>query len=130
MHLLSWAIVLGGWLANVRAPRLTPGMLHGAISAFVIGILLTGIASSSALDKTLNHMKIGIKGVVALAVVLLLITASRRVTDAAELTATAPETEGATAVAVAPAPSALESKLVRAAGLLVIVNVALAVLWR
>src|SRR5690625_147615 len=69
LHLLGWAIVLGGALANMRQPKLAPGVLHGALTALIAGIALVGLAeaTSSGPDE-INHMKIGIKLIIALVV--------------------------------------------------------------
>mgnify|MGYP007060835173 CR=1 FL=1 len=69
LHLLGWAIVLGGVLANMRKPKLAPGVLHGALTALLTGILLVGVAeATSGGPEEINHMKIGIKLLIALVV--------------------------------------------------------------
>ncbi len=47
LHLLGWAIVLGGTLVNLRAPKIAPGVLHGALTALVTGILIVGVSEMS-----------------------------------------------------------------------------------
>ncbi len=64
LHLLGWAIVFGGALANLKAPKISPGMLHGILTAIIAGILLVGIGEMG--DGSVNHVKIGIKLVIAL----------------------------------------------------------------
>ncbi|QDB80155.1 hypothetical protein FHE66_01590 [Georgenia sp. 311] len=77
LHFVGWAVVLGGTVTNLRTPRLAPGVLHGAITALVTGVLMVGVAEA-ALDADLNHMKIGVKLVVAAVIVTLTVIASRR----------------------------------------------------
>lgn len=77
LHFVGWAIVLGGIVTNLRTPRLAPGVLHGALTALVSGILMVGIGEA-VLDNDYNHMKIGFKLVVAAAVTVLVVVANRR----------------------------------------------------
>ena len=47
IHLLGMAIIIGAYFANMRAPRVVAGMLHGAYLQLATGLLLvpaTGIA--------------------------------------------------------------------------------------
>lgn len=76
IHLLGWAIVLGGTITSMRKPRIAPGVLHGALTALVTGIILVGLAEA-ALDYDINHMKIGIKLLIALVVTALVFRADR-----------------------------------------------------
>jgi hypothetical protein len=104
LHLLGMAMVVGGWLATVREPKLVPGMLHGALTTLVSGLVMVGLRESGAVDKAdLNHAKIGVKLLIALVVTVLIVLAGRRSGDA--------------------------KRLVPAAGGLTIVNVLVAVLW-
>ncbi|MEE6280704.1 hypothetical protein [Georgenia sunbinii] len=103
LHLVGWAIVLGGTVTNIRKPRIAPGVLHGALTALVTGILMVGVAEA-ALDTDINHMKIGIKLVIAAIVTVLVILAGRR-------------KDGPTSGAVGAIAG------------LTVVNIAIAVLW-
>ena len=104
LHLLGMAMVVGGWLATVREPKIVPGMLHGALTTLVSGLIMVGLRESDVVHKPeLDHAKIGIKLLVALVVTTLLIVAGRRRGDA--------------------------KRLVPAAGGLTILNVMIAVLW-
>lgn len=76
-HFLGWAIVLGGTLVNLRTPRIAPGVLHGAITALVAGIILVGLAEGP-LNRDINHVKIAVKLIVALAVTLMVMLAARK----------------------------------------------------
>ena len=69
LHLVGWAIVLGGVLAKMREPALISGVLHGALLALLTGIVLVGPAeATSGGPDVINHMKIGIKLIIALVV--------------------------------------------------------------
>lgn|SRR5690625_1996674 len=75
LHLIGWAIVLGGALANMRTPKVISGMLHGVLTALVTGIVLVGLAEMG--DGEVNHLKIGIKLLVALIATALVIYGRR-----------------------------------------------------
>lgn len=105
LHFVGWAIVLGGTVTNIRTPRLANGVLHGALTALVSGILMTGIAEMADGLPELNYMKIGIKLVVAAVITALVIVAGRR----------------------KDGPS---SGLVGAIAALTTLNIAIAALWR
>lgn len=105
LHILSWL----GALALID-PRGTVrnGASHAIATALVTGLILVGLGESvDALDKDYNHVKIGIKLVVALVVVALTEVSNAR---------------GRRGTAVAG--------LVHAAGVLAVVNVLVAALWR
>ncbi len=78
LHFVGWAIVLGGTVTNLRTPRLANGVLHGALTALISGILMTGVAEMGDGLPDLNYMKIGIKLVIAAVVTVLVIVAARR----------------------------------------------------
>lgn len=77
LHLLSWAVALGGTVVSIRARRMPPGALHAVLSAVLTGLLLVLIATLG-LDREINDVKVGLKLVVALGVVFLLMLGSRR----------------------------------------------------
>lgn len=105
VHLVGMAAVVGSWLSVLRAPRIVPGMVHGALTQVVTGLALVGLRESDVVDdEPLNHAKIGVKLSVAL-VVVVLAWINRRRTDA-----------------VPPA-------LVHTIGGLALLNVAVAALW-
>lgn len=66
LHLLSWALVFGYAIASLRTKEMPKGLLHGALGALATGLLLVGVAEMN--DYDVNHMKIGIKLVVALVI--------------------------------------------------------------
>lgn len=129
LHLLSWALVLGGWFATIRNPQVTPGMMHGSFGALLFGVILVGLAEMRDLNP--NHLKLGIKGLLAIIIVLMLIIAKRQL--AAVTAVGSAQTAGATdheaETALAATTSAGSRVLINIAGVLVIVNVSIAVLW-
>lgn len=78
LHFVGWAIVLGGTVTNLRTPRLAPGVLHGALTALVTGVLMTGVAEMGDGLPDLNYMKVGIKLVIAVVITALVVVASRK----------------------------------------------------
>jgi hypothetical protein len=78
LHLVGWAIVLGGTVTNLRTPRLAPGVLHGVLTALVTGVLMTGVAEMGDGLPDLSYPKIGTKLVIAVAVTALVVVASRK----------------------------------------------------
>jgi len=105
LHLLGWAIVLGGTLVNLRTPVLATGVLHGVLTALVTGILLVGIASAGLAGHEPDTAKIAVKLVIALAVTALVVVGTRR-------------------------PEKVTTGYLGAIAGLTAVNVAVAVLWR
>jgi hypothetical protein len=75
IHMIGWAIVLGGALTSMRQPRIAKGVTHGALTALVAGVLLVGLAEMG--DGELNHVKIAVKLVVALVITALAIYGSK-----------------------------------------------------
>ena len=75
LHLLGMASIIGSWLATSRAPRVLPGMVHGALIQLVTGVAMVGLLESDAVDSDdadgVNNAKIAVKLTVALVVVVL-----------------------------------------------------------
>ncbi|WP_209325427.1 hypothetical protein [Brevibacterium renqingii] len=94
LHLLGMAIIVGGYFTVIRSPRVMPGMLHGAYLQLVTGLLLMGLAEMG--DGDVNHMKLGIKLVMAILVTVFAFIGNRKQKD---FTAGTPS-EGAAATAV------------------------------
>ena len=64
LHILSWLGALA--LIDPRGGVIRKGAAHAVATALVTGIILVGLGESVAsLDKDYNHMKIGIKLLVA-----------------------------------------------------------------
>lgn len=71
LHFIGMAGVVGGFLANAKAPKIVPAMWHGALTQLVTGFALAGMASAEVGHSgDVNHTKIGIKCMVTLAVVI------------------------------------------------------------
>ncbi len=105
LHFIGLAGIIGGWIATVKAPQVNKAILHGSILQVVTGILLVGLREMEG-EVEMNHMKIGIKLIIALVIMALAIVGTRKESKV-------PGSSGALAVA---------------AGVLAIVNVAIAVL--
>ena len=104
LHLLGMAAIIGSAVFVARG-AVTPALLWGARAQLLTGILLVGLLQAD--DEEVNNAKIGVKLLVAIAVV-----------GCAEVAA-AKERKGEGA----------RPQLVNAAGALALVNVAIAVLW-
>ena len=103
LHLLGMAAIIGSALFVARG-AVTPALVWGARAQLVTGIILVGLVQAN--DEEPNNMKIGVKLLVAIAVVA-----------CAEIAA-AKERKGDA-----------RPQLVTAAGVLALVNVLVAVLW-
>lgn len=104
LHFIGLAGIIGGWIATVKAPQVNKAILHGSILQVVTGLLLVGFNEMN--DADVNHMKIGIKLVLAIVILVVAIIGTKK-------EAKAPGTSGS---------------LATVAGLLAIVNVVIAVL--
>lgn len=106
LHLLGMAAILGGWLAmRLGAPRGLVPLVWGARAQVLIGIILVGLNEMSQED--VNNVKIGVKLLVALAVVACAEIARARTKKGTD-----------------------QPALVNAAFALALVNVLVAVLWQ
>ena len=111
LHFIGLASLLGGFLTQMKAmgkgmATIVPAMIHGAWTMLITGLLLVGVREWMAMmawDDELNHMKIGVKTVVVLAVLILVLANKKK--------------------------QAVSAKAFGAIGLLTIVNVVLAVFW-
>ncbi|MFZ3393739.1 hypothetical protein TVH25_10800 [Rhodococcus sp. 7Tela_A2] len=106
LHFIGLAGIIGSWLAVVKQPRVVVGMLHGAILQVVTGIALVGLREAQDAVE-LNHMKIGIKLLIALVILVVAIVGLKK----------EKKNPGSTAA------------LAHTAGILGIVNVVIAVAW-
>ena len=104
LHLLGMAAIVGGWIAQRTGGRGMPALVWGARAQLITGLVLVGLNEMN--DEPLNHVKVSVKLIVALAV------------------AACAEIAGARAKKGSPAPT-----LVDAAAGLTVVNVLIAVLW-
>jgi hypothetical protein len=78
LHLIGWAIVLGGTLVNLRTPKIATGVLHGAVTALVTGVLIVGVSEMSDDLRDPNMVKIAVKLVIALVITGLVVVGQRR----------------------------------------------------
>ncbi|GGC72383.1 hypothetical protein IEU95_14750 [Hoyosella rhizosphaerae] len=74
LHILGVVALLGGVLYQMKAmkageAKFIPGMLHGAFTMLITGILLVGLNEMA--DYDLNHIKIGVKTLVLLVITAL-----------------------------------------------------------
>lgn len=104
LHLLGMAAIVGGWLVVIREPRILPSIVWGARAQILTGLLLVGVVEAGA--EPVNNAKIGVKLLVALAVV-----ACAEIANARQKRG-----EG-------------NPTLVNAAGALAVLNAAIAALW-
>ncbi|MCT1690985.1 hypothetical protein M3B11_08480 [Brevibacterium sp. p3-SID960] len=101
LHLLGMAIIIGGYFATIRRPRVMPGMLHAAYLQLITGIGLVGIIEMAGDPSAAFHMKVGIKALLAIAVTVTAFIGNRK-QKRAHATAGA----GEPAAATGPEPSA------------------------
>ncbi|MGC5615690.1 hypothetical protein [Georgenia sp. Z1491] len=104
IHLLGWAMALGMAIAGLRGGELPKGATHGVLTALVAGILLVGMAEMG--DGEVNHIKIGVKLVIALGATVVAFLGDRDRRDGKKGSPMIPTLIG-----------------------LIVVNVAVAVLW-
>ena len=79
LHFVGLAALLGGFLTQMKAmktglAKVVPAMVHGAWTALITGLLLVGLAEyriAMGADFEIDHMKIGVKSIVALVIVVL-----------------------------------------------------------
>lgn len=73
LHLLGMAFLVSGIVMRWSGPAEQSGkiMLWGASAQVVTGLALAGIASAGLIGGEVNHMKIGVKLVVAVVVLVL-----------------------------------------------------------
>ena len=69
LHILGAAIIVGIWFARIKNPTVMPGQFHAALLQLVTGLLLVGLAEMD--DYDVNHIKIAVKLVLALAIAVL-----------------------------------------------------------
>lgn len=71
LHMLGLAGIIAGFLMQVMTDnaKSTKVLLHSSLLQFVTGLLLVGVAEMADLTD-MNHVKIGVKLVIALAVVV------------------------------------------------------------
>ena len=78
LHVLGFAALLGGLLAQVRNTEktVTPVMRDGAGTAFLAGLLLVGVLEAG--DTSVDSAKVGVKFAIGLVVLVLVMANSRK----------------------------------------------------
>ena len=78
LHVLGFAALLGGLLVQARdtEKRVNPVMRDGVGTAFVAGLLLVGVLEAG--DGPVDHVKIGVKFVIGLALLVLVMANMRK----------------------------------------------------
>ena len=78
LHLLGWAALFGGLVVQLREPakRVNAAMRDGAGTAFLAGLLLVGVLEAG--DDPVDHVKIGVKLVIGLAILVLVMANLRK----------------------------------------------------
>jgi hypothetical protein len=111
LHFIGLASLLGGFMTQMKAmatstAKIVPAMVHGAWTLLITGIALVGVAEwriSMGADFEVDHMKIGIKSLVLIAILVLVLAFRKK--------------------------DSVKAPVFGAIGLLAIVNVVLAVFW-
>ena len=65
VHIASWAVALLGYVMVLSSPKITGLLSHGVTVAFVLGLVLVGIASASDAVADPNNAKVAVKLVIA-----------------------------------------------------------------
>ena len=105
LHILGAAIIVGLWFARIKNPTVLPGQFHGALLQLVTGLALVGI--NEAGDGDVNHLKVGIKLLIALVIAVLAFIGQRRYKKDEKVPA----------------------GLAHGVGILTIINIAVATMW-
>ena len=105
LHILGAAIIVGLWFARIKNPTVLPGQFHGALLQLVTGLALVAVNEMG--DGDVNHMKVGIKLLIALVIAVLAFIGQRRYKK------DQPVAKG----------------LANSVGILTIVNIAVATMW-
>ena len=105
LHILGAAIIVGLWFARIKNPTVMPGQFHGAVLQLVTGLALVAVNEMG--DGDVNHMKVGIKLLIALVIAVLAFIGQRRYKK----------------------DEKVSTGLANSVGILTIVNIALATMW-
>jgi len=78
VHLLGFAALFGGLLVQVRTPeKVVNGLMRdGAGTVFVAGLLLVGVIEADG--GSVDHAKIAVKGLIGLAILVLVMANLRK----------------------------------------------------
>ncbi|MGO2051744.1 hypothetical protein CQ010_02970 [Arthrobacter sp. MYb211] len=105
LHILGAAAIFGGWLANFKTPTVNVWQWYGAIAQLITGLALVGMAEAG--DGDVNHMKIGVKVVIAIAILVAAFIGRKKVKAGEEVS----------------------TGIAHATGGLALINIAIATLW-
>lgn len=105
LHILGAAIIVGLWLANIKKPTVMPGQFHGSLLMLITGLLLVGLGEMN--DADINHLKVGIKLLIALVIAVLAFIGQRKYKKGEPVAAA----------------------LANGVGILAVVNIAIATMW-
>ena len=82
LHLLGMAIIVGGYFTVIRSPKVLAGMLHASYLQLLTGLALLTLAEMG--DGQVDHIKIGLKLVIAILVTVFAFLGRRQEKEAAE----------------------------------------------
>ncbi|MFJ2621414.1 hypothetical protein [Glutamicibacter sp. NPDC087344] len=105
LHVLGAAAIFGGWLANFKTPTVNIWQWYGALLQLVTGLALVGLVEAQGGD--LNHIKIGVKVVIALGIAVAAFIGRKKVKAGEEVS----------------------TGIAHAVGGLALINIAIAVIW-
>lgn len=77
LHLIGWALVLGGAVYGLRESKMNKGMLHGILTALIAGLIMMGLGSAGVAGPEPNNIKMGVKLLIALVVTGMVIYGDR-----------------------------------------------------
>ncbi|MDV2976378.1 hypothetical protein [Glutamicibacter nicotianae] len=105
VHILGAAAIFGGWLANFKTPTVSVWQWYGAIVQLVTGLAMVGILEAG--DGSPNHMKIGIKTLIAIIILVAAFIGRKKMKNGEEVS----------------------TGIAHAVGGMAFINIAIAVLW-
>lgn len=118
LHLIGMAMIVGGYLVTVRAPRVLPGLLHAAGLQVVTGILLFGMLEMQGNPTMAVRGGASIKLLLGLVALVVFIIGNKREKAAAATGSTAASADGGVKTA---APSAAMAHIGFAAAVLAVI---------
>ncbi|MCD1284269.1 MULTISPECIES: hypothetical protein [unclassified Brevibacterium] len=108
LHLLGMAIIVGGYFTVIRSPKVLAGMLHASYLQLLTGLALLTLAEMG--DGQVDHVKIGLKLVIAILVTVFAFLGRRQEKEATEqLTPGLPGTTAGPAGPARPAGPATQT---------------------
>jgi len=105
LHILGAGLIVGIWVAKIKNPTVMPGQFHAALLQLVTGLLLVGLNEMG--DGEVNHIKVGVKLVVALVIAVMAFIGQRKYKK----------------------DQPVSGALANGVGILTVVNIALATMW-